>query len=169
MSVTAPRPRADLAVAGLLVGWALVAGLLGGWLWMQLWQPPTGRIVNHTWYPDPWVSGYERAFSATAWFALLGVGTGLISGVVCALIRLSTPIARVGAVVATTVLSTAVMYGYGLSSAPADPARAAGQLPDGTAILGTLVAPGWSALAAAPLAGLLVIATVLLSRPTRAA
>lgn len=157
---------AALWVLGIVV-WCALAGLLAGELWMSRWSPPPGAVVGHVWYPDPWDSGNRSAFAATAWFAMIALGLGIVTGVLAAVLSRAGELLTLLAVLAGTCLASWLMWRHGVHTAPPDPAVAAKTAKDGTRMLGTLSAPGWSARAFLPLGGVLGLGSWFLLVPGR--
>lgn len=142
--------------------WCAAAGYLAGWLWMDRWQPPSGQVLNQTWYPDPWDEGNRASFDATAYFVLISVGLGLVIAVFGLVISRSRELLTVSAVLVGACAASWVMIQYGVGVSPADPAAAAARAPDGTPLLGSLAVPAWSTRLVLPAVSLLVLGGWLL-------
>ncbi|UDY22473.1 hypothetical protein [Nocardioides sp. Kera G14] len=155
-----------ISVAVILL-WCAVLGDLGGRLWMSRWHAPQGVVSGHTWYPDPWDAGSRADFAATAWFTLIALGLGLATGVLAAWLSRAGELVTLVALVVGSCLAAWLMYRHGVHTAPPDPAPIAKTAKDGTRLIGTLVAPGWSARVCLPLAALIGLGGWFLLLPDR--
>lgn len=156
--LSAPRWRAALTQAALVVLLLAVAGAAAGWVWHRLWAPaPPGVAVDGRWIPLP-PAGSAAQFQGTGWFVVVALVTGLLVGVVVALLLSREELVSLAAVVVGSALATWVMFRVGVALAPPDPAPVAATAEDGTRLLGTLGVSGRSPFAALPLGALVGLA-----------
>jgi hypothetical protein len=88
-------------VASMLGG--VVAGLVGGWAWAALADPPKALITRRGAFLVSEVS-YDHQVTVTLWFLVVGVVGGLVAGAVIGLIgRRHGPVAVVAAVLMSAV------------------------------------------------------------------
>ncbi len=132
-------PYALDVVAVMALFAALGAGC--GWLWFQVWTPPTGTVSDGRWF----VGGEEslgRVFDGTAWYVVCGAGGGLLGGALATLVARRSPLATLVAVVAGSVLAAWLMLRVGLELSPADPETLAKTAANGTELPGRLTLEG---------------------------
>ncbi|GAA4694076.1 hypothetical protein [Nocardioides nanhaiensis] len=157
----APSPsrwRGAAVQAALIVALLALCGAAAGWVWHRLWAPaPPGVAVEGRWIPLPPV-GSAAQFQGTGWFVVVAVATGVLVGVLVALLLSREELVSLAAVVVGSVLATWVMYRVGVALAPPDPAPVAAGAEDGTRLLGTLAVSGRSPFAALPLGALVGLA-----------
>lgn len=149
----------------MLAGFAVV-GALGGLGWEVWWTPPTGVVLDGTWFPDD--QGVRDQFSGTGLFVIVGLVCGVLAGAACAWLVDRMELLTLAAVVAGSVLATWVMLQVGQALAPPDPQARAAEVADYTELPGTLEVTGSGAYAALPAGALtgLVVVFIGLS-PTR--
>lgn len=141
----------------VLAGFAVV-GSLGGLGWEAWWTPPTGVVLEGTWFPDD--QGVRDQFSATGRFVIVGLICGVLAGAACAWLVDRVELLTLGAVVAGSVLATWLMLQVGEAVAPPDPQVRAAEVADDTELPGTIEVTGTGAYAALPagaLTGLVVV------------
>jgi hypothetical protein len=126
----------------------VLAGALAGVVWVWLWTPPTGVVVDHRWVPDE--SGLPNDFSATGSYVAIAAVTGLLVAVLLGVIFDRAEIVTLLAVLAGSVLAGWVMYHVGLALSPADPRSLADSVEDGTRLPGRLMVDGSSPFRAFP-------------------
>ena len=107
----------------------VLAGAVAGVVWVWLWTPPSGVVVDHRWVQDE---------------------TGLLMAVLLAVLFDRTEIATLIAVLAGSVLAGWVMYRVGLALSPADPRTLADSVKNGTRLPGRLAVDGGSPFRAFP-------------------
>ena len=152
-------------VGALLLRRALVvlvtfaaAGALAGVLWHWVWTPPTGVAVGGEFLLDQ--AGVREAFTGTAWYALIAIGTGLLLGVVLALALQRWEVVTLVLVLLGSALAAFLMYAVGTALGPPDPAPVAAAADDLTPIPDDLSVSGVSPFLALP-GGALVGLTVV--------
>jgi hypothetical protein len=126
----------------------VLAGALAGVVWVWLWTPPTGVVVDQQWVQDE--SGLRGDFSATGSYVAVAAVTGLLVAVLLGVLFDRAEIVTLLAVLAGSVLAGWVMYRVGLALSPADPRSLADSAEDGTRLPGRLVVDGSSPFRAFP-------------------
>ena len=154
-----PWVGAALEVAAVL-GVFVVLGALAGVVWEWVWTPPTGLVYHHRWYPDE--QGLHGIFSATGWYLLIGLVTGLVAGALSTLLFHRHEVVVLLAVVAGSLLGGFVMWHVGVALGPADPRHAAATLADYKPLPGALRTSGDSYRVAVPMGALLAAGAVFL-------
>ncbi|WP_139981043.1 hypothetical protein [Nocardioides litoris] len=149
-------------VPAVLVGAALL-GLLGGLLWVTLWDPPQGVVQDGSWlfldFPT-----IERIFSATGLYVVIGLLGGLLLGVVAAFCCRSPELAVLAAVTVGAALAAWLAHQVGTADSPVNPRLLALVSEEGTRLPGSLETPGRVQYVAWPMGALLGLAmTYLLS------
>ena len=137
--------------------YALV-GLFGGWMWHELWQPSTGVVIEHQWYPNG--EALRQDFSGTALYVLVAAGLGVTMGVVFAIVGGSRPVLTLVSCVAGAALAGWLMLWLGERLGPADPAELALRADDGTTLPSALTVSGVPPLFAFVLGSLLALAAI---------
>jgi hypothetical protein len=142
-----------LETLGILLAYVVV-GVAGGWLWFQVWDPPLGAVQDGQWlYLDfPTIA---HVFSGTALYVVVGVLSGVVLGVVTALVCRSSELVTLVTVVVGSAVAGYLAYHVGLSRSPADPHLLALALPDGTRLPGRLQVADRTPFVAWPLGSLL--------------
>jgi hypothetical protein len=159
-----PRPwrRIGLEVVAVLAAFAAL-GALGGYLWTRLWDLPTGVVQGGEWlYRD--FPSYERIFSATAVYVVVGVLGGVLLGVVAAFVCRSPELVVLAAVAAGSALAAYVAFRVGVARSPVNPQLLALVVDDGTELRGRLDMPGRSPYVAWPVGALLGLGVTYLMR-----
>jgi hypothetical protein len=137
-----PRRRPPWVVVAvqvaITIGAFAVAGAASGWLWYQLWTPPRGVVVDHTWYLDPVEAGLRAEFPGTGWYVVVALPAGLLVGGLCAYLLDRSELATLVAVAAGSVLAAWLMLEVGLQLSPPDPDTLARAAEDGTELPGNL-------------------------------
>jgi hypothetical protein len=118
------------------------AGALAGVVWVWLWTPPTGVVVDHQWVQDE--SGLRGDFSATGSYVAVAAVTGLVIAVLLGVLFDKAEIVNLLVVLAGSVLAGWVMYRVGIALSPADPRSLADSVKDGTRLPGRLAVNGVS-------------------------
>ena len=126
----------------------VLAGAVAGVVWVWLWTPPSGVVVDHRWVQDE--TGLRGDFSATGSYVAIAAVTGLLMAVLLAVLFDRTEIATLIAVLAGSVLAGWVMYRVGLALSPADPRTLADSVKNGTRLPGRLAVDGGSPFRAFP-------------------
>jgi hypothetical protein len=132
--------RRGLVFAMAVLGAYALAGLFGGWMWHELWQPSAGVVVDHQWYADG--NALREEFSGTALYVLVSAGIGLTLGVVFALVGGVRPMLTLLTCVAGALLAGWLMARLGQRLGPADPAELALRAEDGTRLPSALTVSG---------------------------
>lgn len=146
-------------VAVVLVAAALV-GTLAGVLWESWWEPPTGLVLDHVWYPD--LQGVKQLFSGTSRYVVVGLVGGVLLGAVSAWFFHRVELVTLVAVAVGSVLAGWLMVQVGSALSPPDPAVAARTSEDYTELPGTLEIEGRGALVAFPAGALTGLAVVFI-------
>jgi hypothetical protein len=126
----------------------VAAGALAGVVWVWLWTPPTGVVVDHRWVQDE--TGLRGDFSATGSYVAVAAVTGLIVAVLLAVLFDRAEVLTLVVVLAGSVLAGWVMYRVGVTPATADPRDLAESAEDGTRLPGRLAVDGDSPFRAFP-------------------
>lgn len=148
--------RSALQAAVVLAVFA-AGGVAAGWLWEAWWTPPTGLAVNHRFFLDD--QGLQQDFSATGYYVLVALGTGLALGSLTAAVFRRRAVVTLVSVAVGAGLAAWLMARTGHALGPVDPAVAARDLQDWEPLVGDLRVVGRSpylVLPAAALAGLVV-------------
>jgi hypothetical protein len=138
----------------------VLAGAVAGVVWVWLWTPPSGVVVDHRWVQDE--TGLRGDFSATGSYVAVAAVTGLLVAVLLALLFDRAEIATLLAVLAGSVLAGWVMYRVGLALSPADPRTLAESAQDGTRLPGRPAVDGTSPFQAFPGGAMLGLVIVYL-------
>lgn len=150
-----------VAVLVVLAG----SGALAGLLWFRLWEPPAGVVRSGAWLTDE--TGLRGDFSGTGLYVVVAGLTGLLLGVLVALLLARSELATLGFVLVGGVLAGWVMYRVGVLDSPADPRVLAADAADGTVLPGRLRLAGWTPFVAFPTGALLGYAALLVALPGR--
>jgi hypothetical protein len=145
-----------------------VGGALAGVVWEWLWTPQDGVVVDGEWLLD--TEALRGDFSGTALYVLVAAATGLLLGVLAALLSERHEVATLVAVVAGSALAAWLMWQVGQALDPPDPAQVARTAEDGSRVPGELEVVGrspFTALPAGALLGLIVVFIGLTRRPGR--
>lgn len=141
------------------------AGALAGLLWFRLWEPPRGVVRSGAWLTDE--TGLRGDFSGTGLYVVVAALTGLLLGVVIALLLARSELATLGFLLLGAVLAGWVMYRVGILDSPGDPRVLADDTADGTVLPGRLRLAGWTPFVAFPTGALLGYAALLVALPGR--
>jgi hypothetical protein len=161
--LTAARvSRGSLLWAGAIVVVLVAAGVVGGLVWRALVDIPSGVVVGHQWYPDPWDPGQQASFAATGWYVVVAAVAGLVIGLLAAWFSRAPEVLTLVAVVVGSLVAAWLMLVVGLHGAPPDPQTAAAHAADGTRLSGTISRPGAAAFITLPLAAIAPLAVVFL-------
>ncbi len=168
---TAPRrPPAVRALVGAAVVLAVAAGLgaVGGWVWWTWWSPgPDGRVFplpdgGTTWIPQPAESGYSALFAATAQYAVLGVGLGVLVGLLSVVLCRRRELVGLLVAAAGSAVGAAVMLWVGTAQSPPDPESLLADAEVGDMLPGALEVTGWTPYLGWPVGALAAFVLVLL-------
>jgi hypothetical protein len=135
-----------------------VAGLFGGWMWHELWQPADGVVFEHEWYADG--EALRQEFSGTGLYALVAVGLGLLLGVVFAFVGGARPVLTVGLCLAGALLAGWLMREVGQWLGPPDPHFLARTADDGDQLPTALRVSGLPPLFAFAVGSLLALGAI---------
>jgi hypothetical protein len=167
--LTGERAR---GLAPLLTRFALVvtvfavAGAAAGVLWEWIWTPPQGVVVDHELLLDG--NGLRADFSGTALYVLVAALSGLLVGVLVAVLADRYELVTLAAVAVGSALAAWLMLQVGQWLGPPDPTTLAANADDYTRISDDLRVAGTSAFTAFPsgaLIGLVVVFIGLSRRP----
>lgn len=150
----------------------VVAGVLLGVLWEQLWSPTQGRVVRHEWFvvDDQLrydLDGLRNEFAGTALFVLLGLGAGLLLGAICAAVLARRELRTFASVLLGSVLASVLMWQVGTRLGPPDPDVLARTARRGTVLPDNLELGSLGALLALPLGACVALLTLFLLLPAR--
>lgn len=110
----------DLAVSvALVLGWFLVAALVGAWVWERVVDLPEFTRIATTGTMDE--EQLAKQFAINGWFLTIGAVGGLVSGLVLLLLRRRSPVVMVFVVALGAALASWVMLRCGLAWGPVDP------------------------------------------------
>jgi hypothetical protein len=143
----------------------VLAGALAGVVWVWLWTPPTGVVVDHRWVQDE--SGLRGDFSATGSYVAVAAVTGLLVAVLLGVLFDRAEIVTLLAVLAGSMLAGWVMYRVGVALSPADPRSLADSVEEGARLPGRLMVDGSSPFRAFPGGAMLGLVIVYFGLPRR--
>jgi hypothetical protein len=143
----------------------VAAGALAGVVWVWLWTPPTGVVLDHQWVQDE--SGLRGDFSATGSYVAVAAVTGLLVAFLLAVLFDRAEVVTLVAVLVGSVLAGWVMYRVGVALSPADPRALAESAEDGTRLPGRLAVDGDSPFRAFPGGAMLGLVIVYLGLSRR--
>lgn len=143
----------------------VVAGALAGVVWVWLWTPPSGVVVDQQWVQDE--SGLRGDFSATGSYVAVAAVTGLLVAVLLGVLFDKAELVNLAVVLVGSVLAGWVMYRVGLALSPADPRSLADSVEDGTRLPGRPTVSGISPFQAFPGGAMLGLVIVYLGLPRR--
>ena len=143
----------------------VVAGALAGVVWVWLWTPPSGVVVDQRWVQDE--SGLRGDFSATGSYVAVAAVAGLLIAVLLGVLFDKAELVNLAVVLVGSVLAGWVMYHVGLALSPADPRSLADSVKDGTRLPGRPVVSGISPFQAFPGGAMLGLVIVYLGLPRR--
>jgi hypothetical protein len=143
----------------------VLAGALAGVVWVWLWTPPTGVVVDHRWVQDE--SGLRGDFSATGSYVAVAAVTGLLVAVLLGVLFDRAEVVTLLAVLAGSVLAGWVMYRVGVALSPADPRSLADSAEEGARLPGRLMVDGSSPFRAFPGGAMLGLVIVYFGLPRR--
>jgi disulfide bond formation protein DsbB len=138
------------------------AGVGAGYAWRHLWTPPTGEAVEGSWVPVPLEAGLANDFSGVGWYVVVAVVTGLLLGLVTALVMRRAEIAGVAVAVLGSALAAYLVLATGERLSPPDPDTVAATSDDGTEIPGDLEFDGWTPLLSLPVGTLASLGTIFM-------
>jgi hypothetical protein len=157
------RPSVRQVVVSMVL--LVVAGALAGVVWVWLWTPPSGVVVDQQWVQDE--SGLRGDFSATGSYVAVAAVTGLLVAVLLGVLFDKAELVNLAVVLVGSVLAGWVMYHVGLALSPADPRSLADSVEDGTRLPGRPVVSGISPFQAFPGGAMLGLVIVYLGLPRR--
>ena len=143
----------------------VVAGALAGVVWVWLWTPPSGVVVDQRWVQDE--SGLRGDFSATGSYVAVAAVAGLLVAVLLGVLFDRAELVTLLVVLVGSVLAGWVMYRVGLALSPADPRSLADSAEDGTRLPGRLAVDGISPFLAFPGGAMLGLVIVYFGLPRR--
>lgn len=149
-------------VVSVVASYAVV-GAVAGWLWHQIWNPSTGVVSQHVWYPDS--AGLRGDFSGTGLYVIVALGAGLGLGLAFAFVGSRRAVLTLVAVALSSALAAWLMLRVGESLSPPDPDVLARTADDGKKLSSALRATGLSPLLSLPLGSLVALALVYLVLP----
>jgi len=159
--------RVALLQATLIVAVFAVVGALCGLLWERAWDPAKGEVVKHVWYPFSWDRAQPSYFDGTAWYVLIGVGSGLVLGALAALLLDRAELVTLAAVVVGGLLAAYLMRVVGLHRSPGNPQSIAKTAADGTKLPSQLRVASWWLLLVVPGGALASLGVIFLTAPKR--
>lgn len=183
-SPTGPGRRPRPTVRGIVVENAVVllvlavAGAVAGWVWQRWATPPTGAVLDGRWrlgfriegdFLVGDASGFERAFGVVGTYVVVCGATGLVLGVVVALVCRRAELVTLATVALGSALAAFVCYRVGLALGPADPSDAARSAGDGTVLTGSLAIDQLAPFVALPLLALVGLAFTYMLTTTASA
>ncbi|MDN4173049.1 hypothetical protein QWY28_08860 [Nocardioides sp. SOB77] len=159
-----------VALEALAVVTALVvAGLVAGVIWYQLWTPVPGVVQDGRWFTDE--EGLRSAVSGTVLYVLVAVLTGFLVGALTAYVFDRAELVTLAATLVGAALGGWLMLRLGLEWSPADPETLARTAADGTELDSALVVDlphAWLALPGGALVGTAVVFLVTTKRAAAA-
>jgi len=157
------RPSLRQVVVSMVL--LVAAGALAGVVWVWLWTPPSGVVVDQRWVQDE--SGLRGDFSATGSYVAVAAVAGLLIAVLLGVLFDKAELVNLAVVLVGSVLAGWVMYHVGLALSPADPRSLADSVKDGTRLPGRPVVSGISPFQAFPGGAMLGLVIVYLGLPRR--
>ena len=133
-------PRRVLRLGLVLVAFVVV-GVAAGVLWEWLWTPPTGLVVDDTWFLD--AEGVQNDFSGTGIYVVVALAAGALLGLVTGLTTRGHELATLAVVALGSVAAGWVMLLTGTHLGPPDPRPLAdgrkdlAELPSDLRVVGT--------------------------------
>jgi ABC-type xylose transport system permease subunit len=161
----ASRDLGPLVRAALLLGISCVAGVVGGIVWYEVWQPPQGVVVDGQWLMAPGEDNFGDLVNADATYALVALVVGLVLGAAGAWLLQRAEILSLLVVLIGAALAAYLILITGERVSP-DPALAAAGLPEGSRLPADLslllqaptswrnLGSGWPLLLVAPMGAL---------------
>ncbi len=137
-----------------------VVGAAAGWCWERWVTPASGVVVDGTWMVGERVDGsidrdsLIRVFGVVGTFMLVTAVTGLVLGVLVAVLCRRSELVSVVVVTASSALAVFLCYRVGLALGPSDPTAAAAKAANGTMLDGDLSIDQLSPFVVLPLAAL---------------
>lgn len=155
--------RRSLLQGAVCVAVFAVAGALGGVLWRHLWSPVTGVVQQHRWFPTPFDAGEQHDFNGDAWYFIVALVSGLVLGLVAALVMRGSELVTLLAVALGSVLAGLLMWRVGMLGNPGDPMQLAKHAADGTKLPSRLHLANAVPLTAYPLGALGAVMALFLT------
>lgn len=148
-----------------LLALCLAAAIVSAALWVWLWTPPEGTVLNGkiVLLGD----GPRRAFDSTGWFVLLGCLAGATTGLVAGLLTRRNEVLTLVGLLLAAILAAYVMRWLGHTWGPPDPGPIAAASEDLTGLPLALEAPGIVPILALPIGALAGLFTALVLWPHR--
>ncbi|WP_169570411.1 hypothetical protein [Nocardioides insulae] len=157
------RTRRRMLVRTVLVLLVFTAvGAACGYLWAEIWDPATGVVIDHTWYPSPWETGQQAQFDATGWYVVIAAAAGLVLGLLAALIAAGSELVMLVTVLLGSLLGAWTMRWVGLAQGPPDPQHLAASLPDNSTLPSAMELWGPATWLAFPFGAMLALTIVFL-------
>lgn len=150
-----PPRRVPLRPVLVLVAF-VVAGAAAGVVWERLWTPPTGLVVDNTWYLD--AEGVQDDFSGTGLYVVVALTAGALLGLVAGLTTRGHELATLAVVALGSMMAAWVMLLTGTSLGPPDPRPLADGRADYTEVPADLRVVGTVPYIALPAGGLTMLA-----------
>lgn len=135
----------------------VVAGILAACVWVWVWTPPMGVVVDGEFFLDD--TALNSGFAGTGSYVLIALAAGALLGGVTAALLVEDPPRALAVGLAGSLLAGTVMALLGPMLGPDDPALLARDLPDRSELAAGLTLGAWGAWLAFPvgtLVGLLV-------------
>lgn len=179
-----PTRRAGAGVRGIVVeNLAVVvvlglAGVAAGWVWQRWATPASGVVLDGSWRLGYRIEGdflvgdattFERAFGVIGTYLVVCGATGLVLGVLVALVCRRAELVTLAAVALGSALAAFACYRVGLALGPDDPAVAARTAADGTVLSGDLGIDRLAPFVAFPLLALVGLAVTYMLTTTATA
>lgn len=153
--------RTLVLVVAVLVAYAVV-GLLAGFVWETVWNPPAQTVQQHLLYYDDYES-LRRGFSGTGLYVVVAVAASALVALVVGLVSRGRELPMLLVVILGAALAAFVMWKVGTTRGPADPTALAKTAADGTKVSGNLTVSGHTPYVAWPITSLFVMALVFLA------
>jgi hypothetical protein len=107
------------ADAAVVLGWFVVAGVIGALLWWQV--TPLAEFTRTADSAQMGEDQLGRQVASDGWFFVIAMAGGVLSGVALVLLRRRDPVATVVLVTLGSLLAAGLMLKLGLWLGPADP------------------------------------------------
>lgn len=141
-SVRPDLSRPVLVQVTVIMAAFVVGGLAAGLAAAMLWTPPTGMVLDDTWYRglislDPPTIGQnidQGVFAATAWFSVCAIVLGLLVGIAAAVWLHRSELVTLAAVTVGGLIGGGLMLLVTSLLSPEDPDALAKGAADGTVL-----------------------------------
>lgn len=144
--------RVPLAVTGFVL-----AGILAACVWVWVWTPPVGVVIDHEFFLTD--AALNSGFAGTGSYMLVAAAAGALLGVATAAWFSGDPLRGLAVGLAGSILAGTVMLLVGPMLGPDDPVFLARTLPDRTELAAGLAVAAkgaWLSFPVGTLTGLLV-------------